>query len=59
MNQADRTARDYLWYIYGYVEGRKTMTEDDIKGLEVAIDNAITRIYELEMDEMNHASKTL
>ena len=59
MNQADRTARDYLWYIYGYVDSYTAMSPNELKGLKVAIDNAITRIYELEMDEMNHASKTL
>ena len=51
MKIADRTARDYLWYIYGYVQSRKTMTEDDVKGLEIAIDNALERIYEFEREE--------
>lgn len=50
-NLADRTARDYLWYVYGYIQRNdKEMTTGDMQGLEVAIENAITLMNERECD---------
>lgn len=42
----DRIARDYVWYVFGYIDGKKTLNEEELSGLKIAIENAIQSILE-------------
>ena len=42
----DRVARDYVWYVFGYIDGKKTLNEEELSGLKIAIENAIQSILE-------------
>lgn len=47
----DRTARDYLWYTYGYIQRNMDgLTKDDLKGLEIALENAIAELNAREYE---------
>lgn len=42
----DRIARDYVWYVFGYIDGKKTLNEEELSGLKIAIENAIQSMLE-------------
>ena len=42
----DRIARDYVWYVFGYIDGKKTLNEEELSRLKIVIENAIQSILE-------------